>query len=81
MCLEVTDTGPGIPERDRARLFERLFRSRENAADPGGSGLGLSIAKWAVEANHGELTYQPVAAGGSCFRIQLPRQDILSGSG
>ena len=81
VCLEVTDTGPGIPERDRARLFERLFRSRENAADPGGSGLGLSIAKWAVEANHGELTYQPVAAGGSCFRIQLPRQDILSGSG
>ncbi len=78
--LEVLDTGPGIPERDRARLFERLFRGGEQHADPGGSGLGLSIAKWAVEANHGELTYEPAPSGGSCFRIQLPRPE-LSGSG
>ena len=79
--LEVTDTGPGIPERDRTRLFERLFRGGEQTADPGGSGLGLSIAKLAVEANHGELTYQPVSAGGSCFRIQLPRPELFRGSG
>ena len=38
----------------------------------GGSGLGLSIAKWAVEASHGQLAYERIAGGGSRFRITLP---------
>lgn len=68
--LEVRDTGPGIPEEDQARLFDRLYRGRDSA--PGGSGLGLSIARWAVEANHGQLSYDQVNGSGSTFRITLP---------
>ncbi len=69
--LEVSDTGPGIPERDQTRLFDRLYRGSRDG-EPGGSGLGLSIAKWAVEANHGRLSYEQVNGGGSTFRITLP---------
>ena len=68
--LEVCDTGPGIPEADRTRLFDRLYRGRDS--QPGGSGLGLSIARWAVEANHGQLSYDQVNGSGSRFRITLP---------
>ena len=68
--LEVHDTGPGIPEGDQARLFDRLYRGRDSA--PGGSGRGLSIARWAVEANHGQLSYDQVNGTGSTFRITLP---------
>lgn len=69
--IEVSDTGPGIPGRDQARLFERFYRGAQGGA-AGGSGLGLSIAKWAVEANHGRLGYERTAGGGSLFRITLP---------
>ena len=69
--LEVHDTGPGIPEGDQARLFDRLYRGRNSAS--GGSGLGLSIARWAVEANQGQLSYDhQVNGSGSTFRITLP---------
>ena len=66
--LEVSDTGPGIPARDQSRLFERFYRGQGG----GGSGLGLSIAKWAVEANHGRLAYERPHGGGSLFRVTLP---------
>ena len=69
--LEVSDTGPGIPPRDRSRLFDRFYRGAQGAAS-GGSGLGLSIAKWAVEANHGRLAYERIDGRGSRFRITLP---------
>lgn len=69
--LEVSDTGPGIPARDRSRLFERRYRGAQGGAS-GGSGLGLSIAKWAVEANHGQLGYERRNGRGSRFRITLP---------
>ena len=69
--LEVSDTGPGIPARDRSRLFERFYRGVQGGGS-GGSGLGLSIAKWAVEASHGRLDYERVDGRGSLFRITLP---------
>ena len=69
--LEVSDTGPGIPARDRSRLFERFYRGAQGGAS-GGSGLGLSIAKWAVEASHGQLAYERIDGRGSRFRITLP---------
>lgn len=69
--LEVRDTGPGVPLRDQSRLFERRYRGAQGGAS-GGSGLGLSIAKWAVEANHGRLGYERLDGRGSLFRITLP---------
>ena len=68
--LEVSDTGPGIPEERRVRIFDRY--SRGAASPGGGAGLGLAIARWAVEANRGELSLEPTAGTGSTFRITFP---------
>ncbi|MFF4649784.1 sensor histidine kinase [Streptomyces sp. NPDC001380] len=59
LVLEVLDEGPGIPEEDRARVFERFGRGTSStAAGPGsdgGTGLGLAIARWAVDLHGGEI--------------------------
>ena len=77
--LEVCDTGSGIPENDRLRVFDRLYRGA-HGVDATGSGLGLSIARWAVEANHGKLTYECLHGQGSVFRINLPLESSPTSS-
>jgi len=78
--LEVTDTGPGIPEELQSRIFDRFYRVDESRSrDNGGTGLGLSIAKWAVEANGGHLTMESRHGHGCTFRITLPHiQPVLA---
>ncbi len=68
--IDVEDAGPGIDERDRARLFDRFFRGA-NAGGVDGSGLGLAIAKLGVERCGGALRYEPLQPG-SRFQIELP---------
>ena len=72
--LTVADEGPGIAAEDRQRIFDRFFRLDEaRSRDHGGAGLGLAIAKWAVEVNGGRITVENGAnRGGSVFRIVLP---------
>jgi heavy metal sensor kinase len=70
--VEVVDSGPGIPAAARDRIFDRFFRATSASADAGGSGLGLSIAKSAVEANGGTLTLERSGDDGSTFRISVP---------
>ena len=70
--LEVRDAGPGIDPELGARIFDRFYQGSQDG-DRGGVGLGLSISKWAVEANRGELSWEPGGSGGSVFRIALPR--------
>src|SRR5439155_10254445 len=77
--LEVSDTGPGIPEELQPRIFDRFYRVDESRSrNNGGTGLGLSIAKWAVEANGGHLALD--SRGNGCtFRITLPQvQPVLA---
>jgi len=76
--VEVTDTGPGIPTNAQRHIFDRFYRGApvERAPASGGSGLGLSIAKWAVEANGGKLRMKSTS-GGTTFRITLPRAAAL----
>ena len=73
--IDVRDQGPGIPHEEREQIFKRFYRldrrSHENAA---GAGLGLSIARWAVEANGGRLTSTATQEGGAVFSIFLPVQ-------
>jgi signal transduction histidine kinase len=59
--LEVSDTGPGIPAQDRARVFDRFYRRA--AAQEGGTGLGLAIVK-AIAERHGATTGLTEATGG-----------------
>jgi heavy metal sensor kinase len=69
-AVEVEDDGPGIPPGDRARVFDRFYRA--SSADRG-AGLGLAIARSAVEASGGRLEYQSPAGGGSLFRVTFPQ--------
>jgi heavy metal sensor kinase len=71
--LAIADQGPGIPVEDRDRIFHRFFRVDEaRSRDRGGAGLGLAIAKWAVEIHGGRITVDDRPGGGSEFRIALP---------
>lgn len=72
--LVVTDDGPGIQERHRARVFERFYRvdaGRSRAV--GGTGLGLSIVKHLVSLMQGSVGVDPVTPHGSAFWVHLPR--------
>jgi two-component system, OmpR family, sensor kinase len=71
--LAVSDTGVGIPESDQPYVFERFFRSKGSRhANPGGSGLGLSIVRWIVQAHKGSVTIDSVVGKGSTFTVHLP---------
>jgi heavy metal sensor kinase len=72
--VEVQDHGPGIPPEDRDKVFDRFYRvDKSGQREFGGAGLGLSIAKWVVEAHGGSIGLGSVAAAGCTFRISLPR--------
>ena len=72
VAVSVTDHGPGIPESERGRVFERFWRGR---GDGGGSGLGLAIARQTAEAHGGGLgLVSPGPDGDGCvFRLTLRR--------
>jgi signal transduction histidine kinase len=70
--IDVSDSGPGIPTELQARIFDRFYRAASSRRDTRGAGLGLAIAKWAVEANGGRLGLVKAGEGGSTFRITLP---------
>ena len=70
--IEVRDTGPGIPAAHRDRIFDRFYRvDTSRSRDEGGVGLGLAIARWAVEANGGKIELASDRTAGSLFRIIL----------
>ena len=67
------DEGPGIPEEDLSRVFERFYRvEKSRARDPGGTGLGLAIVKHLVELHGGEVRAANRAGGGAEFTVTLP---------
>ncbi|MEO8139095.1 MAG: ATP-binding protein [Gemmatimonadota bacterium] len=69
--LTVRDTGPGISEEDRPRLFNRFFRGDARAAHGDSTGLGLAIAKAAAQAHGGRLEFLGNEPG-AVFRLVLP---------
>ena len=69
--VDVIDSGAGIEPSARERIFDRFYRGTDSGTQ--GAGLGLSIAKGAVEATGGRLTLAMSGADGSTFRIALPR--------
>ncbi len=71
VCFSVRDTGPGIPEDEQARLFDRFWRAADGQR--GGTGLGLSIAKGIVEAQGGRIWVSSRPGAGSTFYFTLPR--------
>jgi two-component system OmpR family sensor kinase len=72
--IRVSDTGPGIPEADQARIFDRFYRVDDSRTrQRGGSGLGLAVVQSLVQAHGGriELASRP---GSTVFTIRLPRR-------
>jgi two-component system, OmpR family, sensor kinase len=71
--LSVIDNGPGIPQEHLGKLFDRFYRvdtARDRAA--GGSGLGLSIVRWIVEAHGGTVGISSQVGLGTRFDVRLP---------
>ena len=69
----VSDTGIGIAREDQERIFDRFFRvDKARSREQGGSGLGLSICKWIVEAHRGKIEVESELGKGSSFIIKLP---------
>ncbi|HEY2980959.1 MAG TPA: ATP-binding protein [Anaerolineales bacterium] len=71
--LSVEDEGPGIPAEDLIRIFDRFHKS----ADSGGMGLGLSIAKYLVQAHGGRIRAESLAASGARISFTLPGQSLV----
>jgi signal transduction histidine kinase len=76
IVLSVADEGPGIPEADLPRVFERFYRvdkaRSRGVKDPGGTGLGLAIVKHLVELHGGRVTAANRPEGGAMFTVELP---------
>jgi heavy metal sensor kinase len=76
--LRVADNGPGIPAEHLPALFDRFYRvdparsTSEADGGPSGSGLGLSIVAWVVEAHHGKIRVESHVGQGSLFEVALP---------
>ncbi|GGJ52336.1 sensor histidine kinase [Deinococcus roseus] len=73
VVLKVSDTGVGIPAEDLQRVFDRFYRSAlKEDQDPGGSGLGLSIAQWIVEGHGGQIWLESRVGEGTTAVVKLP---------
>lgn len=71
--VEFRDHGPGVPQEDRSRVFERFYRTgKSRSRDLGGSGLGLSIVDSIVEAHGGEVSLWETDPHGLTVRVVLP---------
>ena len=73
IAIAISDEGPGIPEDDLTRVFERFYRvDKSRARDPGGTGLGLAIVKHLVELHGGHVRAENRPQGGATFTIEVP---------
>jgi signal transduction histidine kinase len=76
VSIVVSDEGPGIPEGDLTRIFERFYRvDKSRARDPGGTGLGLAIVKHLVELHGGTIRAENIPTGGARFTVSLRNAD------
>lgn len=72
-CLEVSDTGPGIPEADLPHIFERFIQGKDTK---GSSGLGLAIVDALVKLHGGSVQVMNRAGGGALFQVRIPLQIV-----
>jgi len=75
IVLKIEDTGPGIPQDEQGRVFEKFFRATNAPEHAEGSGLGLAIVKSIVESHQGRVWVESTIGKGSSFTVLLPTQD------
>jgi signal transduction histidine kinase len=74
--VEIVDEGPGIASEHQKKIFERFYRvDKARSCASGGAGLGLSIARWAVERQGARIELESEPGHGSLFRIVLPTKE------
>ena len=76
--LTVSDTGPGVPVAEQARVWERLYRGDASRTERG-LGLGLSLVRVIVEAHGGRATVRNAEQGGAVFAVRLPLRATADG--
>ena len=76
--LEVADTGIGIPEHERDRVFDRFFRASGAGSSTQGPGLGLAIVKRIIEVHRGTIAVSPGTSAGTRFTVRLPLASVGS---
>lgn len=75
IAVSISDSGVGIPEEERDKIFDRFYRIDDSRArDTGGTGLGLAIAKEAVLLHGGRIEVGESEYGGSEFTVYLPKR-------
>jgi signal transduction histidine kinase len=72
LLLRVEDSGPGVPERDRQRVFEKFYRRASTRDQVPGTGLGLHIAREIIRMHGGDLWIESAASQGAAFCFRLP---------
>jgi len=72
LVLDVVDRGPGIPEDERARIFDMFYSVSRGDRAPQGTGLGLAICRGMIGAHGGSVEALPGDGGGTTIRITLP---------
>jgi len=72
LLIEVGDRGPGIPEEERARIFDMFYSVSRGDRSPQGTGLGLAICRGMIGAHGGSVEALPRAGGGTTIRVSLP---------
>ena len=77
----VSDDGPGIPESEQERIFDRFYRVERGAAVPPGTGLGLPIARSIAELHNGRLWVESSPGRGSTFWLSIPIRQLHSEPG
>lgn len=81
--ISVSDDGPGLPDDEKEKIFDKFYRGSTSAATAG-AGLGLSICRAIVNAHAGEISAGPSSQGGACFTFTLPLSpspvvDVIAG--
>ena len=78
VVIEVADTGPGIAPEHQGKIFDRFYRvDKARSRETGGVGLGLALARSAVEMSGGRIELKSESGKGSTFRVVLPGLIVL----
>lgn len=70
--IRVSDTGPGVPDGEKQKIFDRFYRKDLSRSTRNHFGLGLSIASEIVKRHHGRIWVQDAQSGGAEFIVELP---------
>ena len=71
-AIHISDTGPGIPEEEQARVFQRFYRGAEHAEEEG-VGIGLYLVRQIAQGQGGYVKVNSQVGAGSTFSLYLPR--------